>query len=126
MQKGSLEGYPKGVTPNKTGLYHFYTIGFIALKMRKSGVPLKYAATLPFVINEQYERVFDFVDLKNPIDIEDVFTGYAGVKFALSSDKGRYSGVDYEEFKREYLRDRASSVTRFFKKDFGVQNFCSR
>lgn len=124
MRKGDIEGYPPGIKPNKTGIYHFYAVGEIAAKMRDAGVSTRYAAALPFSMNEGYEMVLN--RSKNEKAYEDIYTGYAGVSFALSEDKDKFSGVDYEAFQQKYHSDGVPAVSRFLKNDLGGNEiFCN-
>jgi hypothetical protein len=132
MREGKLKAYPAGVSPNKTGLYHFYSIGYMALKMNENGVPKKYAATLPFILNERYETIFN--RSKNKKAFEDIFTAYAGVNFALEKEKhykkgerkplSRYRGVRYDQFSELYYKDKEGSLNTFFKEDMSSSFNC--
>jgi len=125
MNRGQIEGYPPGVKPNKTGIYHFYSIGEIAAKMRDRGIHKRYASTIPFVANEAYEfvvnRLWGLV-----AGYEDIYTGYAGVSFALSNNVERFTGADFDTFQSQYSKFGPVAVGQFLKDDLGgSESFCN-
>jgi len=125
MKSGDIEGYPPGVKPNNTGIYHFYSIGEIAAKMRDRGIHKRYASTIPFVANEAYEIVVNRL-WGLAAGNEDIYTGYAGASFALSNNKERFTGADFDTFQEQYSKLGTAAVGQFLKDDLGgSESFCN-
>lgn len=135
IKSGAIQAYPDGVDIKKATIYHFYASGVIALNLRKQGVETRYAAALPLAVNEGYEYVQNTItagarayrgEPQKQMAYTDIYSAYAGVQFALSSDKEKFNGPQFEKWNKDYKTLGATAISNHLKNGLGGDEaFCN-
>lgn len=135
IKSGAIKAYPDGVDIKKATIYHFYANAVIASNLRQQGVPVRYAAVLPIAVNEGYEFVQHGIlsaarawkgEKQRKMAFTDVYSGYAGVQFGLSTDKEKFSGPGFEQWNSEYKRSGSITISNYLQKGLGGREaFCN-
>jgi hypothetical protein len=133
IEEKRISGYPPGVETNmkEGGIYHFYSIALLAQYMADHGVARRYAAALPYSLNENYTTL-QMSDSEwgrgKPKDLgpDEIYTGFAGAQFALTNDLAAFTGVSLKEFVSNWKKRGTPYVGDAFASGFGgKQAFCN-
>ncbi|MCB0377109.1 MAG: hypothetical protein KDD33_01325 [Bdellovibrionales bacterium] len=136
IREGKIQAYPPGVESKDATFYHFYIPAVMASNMRKQGIHDRYASAIPIAFNEAYEYVFFqgrslFRKMKGKpsmgeMSYSDIYSGYAGVQFALSKDTESFSGPSSSKWLPDYRKRGAAAISDYLKKGLGgEQAFCN-
>lgn len=115
-----LHLYPKSVSEGKRAHYHFYTVGYLAIRLREKYGEHPLALVTPYVFNASYELYKKYgksysafpKELSPDFNKFDIYLGYSAIQYFFNplmmksyAEFSQLAESDYREFMRQFYTD---------------------